>query len=282
MTRNIIGLVIVLLLSGCASIISSTTTKMADNLTQAILNQNDLETVKAGAPSYLIMIDGLIEGDPKNTRLLLSGSKLYSSYNSAFVDDELRSKKMADRSFSYAKIALCIELPRICNGIDLKLNEYIETLSSADKSDLPVLHGFASAWAGWIQSNTDNWNAIANIPKLKASFERSVELDESFDNGNGHVFLGVLASQIPPSLGGKPEEGRMHFEKAIEISGGHNLMINVLMAQHYARLIFDQELHDELLNTTLSKSSEFPGYTLINTLAKQQAQVLLDESADFF
>lgn len=282
MTRNIIGLAIALLLTGCASIISSTTTKMADNLTQAILNQNDLETVRAGAPAYLIMIDGLIEGEPRSIKLLLSGSKLYSSYRSAFVDDQQRSKNMADRSFGYAKTALCIELAKICNGLSLKLGEFEATLSSANKDDLPVLYAFASAWAGWIQSNTDNWNAIADIPKLKASFVRSIELDETFDDGSGHVFLGVLATQIPPSLGGKPEEGRTHFNRAIEISNGHNLMIKVLMARHYARLVFDQELHDELLNSVLSEPSEYPGYTLINTLAKQQAQALLDESAEFF
>lgn len=282
MNRNIIGLAIALLLTGCASIISSATTKIADDLTQSIRNQNDLETVRVGAPAYLIMIDGLIEGDPQSTHLLIAGSKLYSSYHLAFVDDKHRSKNMADRSFNYAKTALCIELPKICHGLGFKFDQFKETLSSANKNDLLVLYAFASAWAGWIQSNTDNWDAIAEIPKLKACFERSIELDENFDNGSGHIFLGVLATQIPPGLGGKPEQGRLHFEKARDISGGHNLMINVLMAQHYARLVFDQALHDELLNSVLASPSKYPGYTLINTLAKQQAQILLSESVDFF
>jgi hypothetical protein len=282
MTRTLIGLAIALLLTGCASIINSATTNIADNLILSILNQNDLETVRVGAPAYLIMIDGLIEGEPKSTQLLLSGSKLYSSYNSAFIDDELRSKKMADRSFGYAKAALCLELSEVCGGLSLKLDDFKATLSTANKNDLQVLHGFASAWAGWIQANTDDWNAIADIPKLKASFEHCVDLDENFDEGSSHVFLGVLASQIPPSLGGKPEVARTHFEKAIKISGGHNLMIKVLMAEHYSRLIFDQELHDNLLNSVLSEPAEFPRYTLINTLAKQQSQILLDESPDFF
>ncbi|MDH3450588.1 MAG: TRAP transporter TatT component family protein, partial [Gammaproteobacteria bacterium] len=53
-------------LSGCASIVSSATSKMADNITLAILNQDDPATVRDGAPAYLLMIDGLIEGDPEN------------------------------------------------------------------------------------------------------------------------------------------------------------------------------------------------------------------------
>jgi hypothetical protein len=53
---------------------------MADNLTLAILNQNDLETVRVGAPAYLLMLDSFIQGDPENTDMLLAGAKLYSSY----------------------------------------------------------------------------------------------------------------------------------------------------------------------------------------------------------
>jgi hypothetical protein len=54
------------------------------------------------------------------------------------------------------------------------------------------------------------------------------------------------------------------------------------MAEHYSRLVFDQELHDSLLNSVMSEPAEFPRYTLINTIAKQQSQILLDESAEFF
>ncbi len=76
MIKTTAGFVAILLLSGCASLISSATTRMADNITLAILNQNDLETVRLGAPAYLLMLDGLIEGDAENTDLLLAGAKL--------------------------------------------------------------------------------------------------------------------------------------------------------------------------------------------------------------
>jgi len=94
----------------------------------------------------------------------------------------------------------------------------------------------------------------------------------------------VLKTQLPPSVGGKPEIGRAHFERANEISAGKNLMINVLMAQHYARMVFDfdQELHDQLLQSVLAQPADVPGFTLINTMAKQQASILLQESVDFF
>ena len=59
-------------------------------------------------------------------------------------------------------------------------------------------------------------------------------------------------------------------------------MINVLMAQYYTRMVFDQALHDQLLQAVLSKPAEAPGLTLVNTIAKLQARKLLEESVDFF
>ena len=57
---------------GCSSLMSSATTGVAKNLTSAVLNQDDVLLVKEGAPAYLIAIDGLVEGDPKNQTLLLA------------------------------------------------------------------------------------------------------------------------------------------------------------------------------------------------------------------
>jgi len=282
MIKTTVGIVAILLLTGCASLISSATTRMADNITLAILNQNDLETVRLGAPAYLLMLDGLIEGDAENTDLLLAGAKLYSSYTSAFIEDEVRAKRLAEKSFGYARTALCIEVPNLCQALPAKLKEFEGLLNDTNINDLPTLYGFATAWASWIQVNADDWNALTDLPKLTVLFEQCLVLDEKFDDGGSHLYLGVLSTQLPPSLGGKPEKGRAHFERANEISAGKNLMVNVLMAQHYARMVFDQELHDQLLQAVLTEPAEVPGLTLINTIAKLQASELLEESVDFF
>jgi hypothetical protein len=276
------GLSFLLLLSGCASIVGSVTSDMADNLTTAILNQNDLETVKTGAPAYLLMIDSMIEGDPDNTRLLLTGAKLYSSYTSVFVEAPERSKRLADKSFEYAKRALCEDIARICEALSSKQAEFEQQLATARKSEIAVLYGFASSWAVWIQQNSSDWNALADLPKLTALLERCVELDGSYDNGGAHLYLAILATQLPPSLGGKPQKGRKHFELAREFSDGRNLMVDVSMARFYARIIFDKQLHDELLNKVLADDGDYPGYTLINAYAKQRASLLLAESDDYF
>jgi len=111
---------------------------------------------------------------------------------------------------------------------------------------------------------------------------RVVELDESTEDGGAHLYLGVLFTQRPASLGGKPEQAREHFERAIELSQGKNLMAKVYYARQYARLVFDRPLHDRLLGEVVAADPEAPGLTLSNTLAQQQARVLLADADDYF
>jgi hypothetical protein len=269
-------------LGGCASLVGSATSRMADDISLAILNQDDPETVRAGAPAYLLMIDGLIAGDPQNVDLLLSGARLYGSYGGAFTDDEARAARLADKSLNYARRALCLEIEPVCKASGGRLDEFEASLETSGKSELRILYAYAVAWAGWIQANAGDWNALADLAKVTALFEYCLLLDESYDAGGAHVYLGVIRTLRPAALGGQPEAARVHFERAIEISQGHNLMYKVLMAKHYARNVFDRELHDRLLNEVLEAQAEYPGYTLVNTLARNEAKKLLAESAEFF
>ncbi len=272
----------IILLPGCASMVNSATSRMADNISLAILNQNDPATVRDGAPAYLLLLDGLIEGEPASTDLLLSGAKLYGSYAGAFAEDKDRAARLAQRALDYARRALCLEDAALCAATKGKLLPLKDRLDEAGVSDLRPLYGFSVAWAGWIQTNSEDWNAIADLAKVEALFERCLELDESYDGGGAHIYLGVIKSLRPAAYGGKPEVARVHFERAIELSSGHNLMAPVLMAKHYARNVFDRELHDRLLISVIDAQSEYPGLTLINVLAKADAGALLAESEEFF
>ncbi len=92
----------------------------------------------------------------------------------------------------------------------------------------------------------------------------------------------MLATLIPEAMGGKPEEGRQHFERAIELSGGRDLMAKVLLARQYARLVFDRELHDRLCHEVIDADPVESGFTLSNTLAQEEATRLLEDSEDYF
>jgi hypothetical protein len=120
------------------------------------------------------------------------------------------------------------------------------------------------------------------FPKLSVPAGLVVVLAPNHADGEPYMYLGVLATLRPASLGGKPDEGKAYFEKALALSDGRNQMVRVLYAEHYARLVFDQPLHDKLLNEVIAADPHAPGLTLINVLAQQRARKLLQSGKDFF
>ena len=68
----------------------------------------------------------------------------------------------------------------------------------------------------------------------------------------------------------------------MELSGGRHLLAETQFARQYARLMFDQALHDQLLQQVIAADPREPGLTLSNTLAQQQARILLDNASDYF
>lgn len=280
--KFLIVAMLVIALGGCASLMNSATQQMADSLGSAIINQNDLDTVRDGAPAYLLMMDGLIKGSPENTSLLMSGARLYSAYASAFVDDEQRATRLTERALFYAKTALCLSVTSLCENLDQPFKPFMDSLAGVKEHDLPLVYDYAGVWAGWMQARGGDWGAVAELPKLQALLEHLLSLDDAYDEGGIHLYLGVLHTLLPPMLGGKVELGRRHFEAAITLSEGKNLMVKVLFASRYAKLMFDRQLHDRLLTEVLAASPEVPDRVLTNTLAQHQARTLLEEADDYF
>ncbi len=275
-------LLTMLALTGCASFATSATSKLANNLSSAILNQNDPETVEAGMPSYLLFVDSLIEGDPHNENYLLAGSKLYGAYASAFIKEPERAKRLSRKARDYSDRALCAHDVKLCNLLERPYDDFAAAIATLKMDDVPLLYASGTAWAGWIQANSGDWNAIASLAKVKALMTRVVELDETYNHGEAHLYLGVFATLLPPALGGKPEEGRAHFERAIQLSAGRDLMAKVEYARRYARITYDRPLHDRLLQEVLDADAVAPGLTLSNMLAKRQAKELLANADSYF
>jgi hypothetical protein len=282
MIRTFLALLVSISLTGCASMVNSATGHLATSLSTAMLDQNDPETVAAGTPAYLLLIDGFIRDNPNSEEMLLSGARLYDTYAGVFVKNTDRAQRLTGKSREYADRALCQRHAELCGLADRPYDNYRAALSSLNKDDVPVLYTSASAWAGWIQVRSDDWNAIADLAKVRISMERVIELDETYDHGRAHLYLGILSTLLPPALGGKPEEGRLHFERAIALSQGRDLIDQVEYARRYARLVFDRPLHDRLLNEVLQAPAAEPGLTLSNTLAQRDARELLKSADSYF
>ncbi len=286
-SRKIPGLVLICLvgLGGCASVVQKASDTFAANLGSAVLNSDDPATVRDGLPAYLLLLDSLIAGqqpgDKANASTLLAAAKLDGAYAGNFTgDDKEHAQRLSKKAFDYARRATCLQDAALCGAIDKDIEGFATVVKADGNTDL--MYALASAWAGYVQNHSDDGGAIADLPKVEDLLNRVVALDPQHDQGQAYMYLGVLNSVRPESVGGKPELGRSYFEKALELSGGRNLFAKTLEAEFYARLVFNRELHDKLLNDVLAADPNAPGLTLINTLARERAKKLLASGKDYF
>ena len=270
-----------LVLNGCSYLINSATEDFSANLKQTIMDHSDPATVTEALPAYLLLMEASTTGDGVKASQLLSTANLYGAYLGLLPDDEVRKQRLSQKSLDLALRGACMHNENWC-GLQQKSFVDLEALlECTDQDDTDTLYSVASAWANWIQANKSDWNAVAQLAHVKRIMQRVLILNDSYQQGSAHLYLAVMESLIPDALGGNSIQAKQHFERAIQLSP-HNLMCKVLYAKHYARMAFDRDLHDNLLQTVLSAQVASPGLTLLNTLAQQQAQVLLDSAKDYF
>ena len=267
-------LLLAALLGGCVSV---ATERMAGHIADAMLNQPDPEIVRSGAPAYLLLLDSMIAATPSDHNLLVSAAQLYGAYSRGLVTKEKRRKKLAKQAMEYADRAFCPGNKAVCAARNQPYAQFSKAAARMDTGDLQALFTYAASWLGFIEANRDDWNAIANLPKVELLLQRVVDITPGFAQGRAQLYLAMLRTLLPASMGGNPEQGKQHFELAIRYSEEKDLMAKVAYAERYARLVYDQQLHDRLLHEVLAADPEHPGLTLSNVLAQQQAALMMND-----
>lgn len=281
---RVLLLLALLSLASCATVVRNASDRFSSGLSAAVLDSDDPGTIRDALPAYLLLLDSLVAGpDAKasDASTLLAAARLNGAYAGNFTGtDKSRARILSRKAFTYARRASCLQDAPLCAAMEQGPEQFAKVVG--DDGNVEPMYVLATSWAGYLQANSDDAGVLADLPKVESLLERVAALDPVHDHGQVHVYLGVLNSLRPEAVGGKPELGRRHFEQAIEISAGRNLMAKTLFAEFYARLVFDQALHDRLLNEVLAADPVAPGFTLTNTLAQSRARELLESGKDYF
>ena len=259
------------------------TASLLEDVAKASFKQSDLRLVRDGMPSYLMLMDGMVEALPNNKRLLITAAQSYASYASAFFQDEDRdyAKMLYARARDYAIRAL--EQIGFTNPRSRPFEDFEIGLSDFDKEDIPYIFWTASCWGSWIGMNQGSMAAMAELPRVEMLMEKVLALDEGFYYGGAHIFMGVLKATRPKIAGGDLEAARNHFLKAISLGDGKFLMTSVYYANYYAKKAFDKKLFISLLKGVLkTPADQTPELTLLNTVAHNKAKKMLSEVDEYF
>ena len=141
----------------------------------------------------------------------------------------------------------------------------------------------------------NNWGALfgynplqgmVDVGKVKVLYKRGIDLDEAYWGGSFHNALGAMLITLPSPLGGDPEQGRAHLERAIALAPDY-LENHVVYAQYWG---FTYDLFgkiDGIRDVSLIQrelqfviSAPIGDWPFWNREAKREARALLQKSQE--
>lgn len=269
-------------LSACSSVASSAAGDLAGNLSTAILNQDDPELVRESLPAYLILLDSLAASPKAGPEVIGAAARLYAAYAVVFVESPGRAATLAGQARVYGERAICVANQATCGLEAVPFADLGAVLDRVKPDQAVALFSYAVGSLAYIRTHSEDFQALTGLPRIEAVLVRLLVIGDPADAGSVNAYLGILNTLRPPALGGQPEQGQLYFQKAIELTGGRDLSVLVEYARGYARLVYDRDLYESLLNQVLAADPRQEGYTLFNTLAQRQATELLASANDYF
>ncbi len=291
--------VVVLALCSC-SLVKLTADSTADVLAVAAPAnnmENDVQFAREAAPGQLKTVEGFLMASPENRTMLTLLAQGYCEYAFAFLQNDYEELAMAGKTEEAAPIAArATNLFQRCANYGFKLlggtwqktfygdsEAFEKRVKSTDGDDVPGMFWVAMGVTSAIDLNRDDIEMVAYLPKAQRLFQRVLELDEAYYLGGAHIALGMILTAQGPAMGGDPEKGRKHFERAVELTSGKYLMPKVLMALAYGGITQNRELfHTELEKVLQTSPAIWPEERLPNELAHLRAKRYLAHEKEWF
>jgi predicted anti-sigma-YlaC factor YlaD len=299
MNNAVIILVVTLSLGGC-SIQRFAINSVGDVLasgSSVFETDDDPVLVGEALPFSLKLIDSLLAAEPEHRGLLLAGARGYLLYGYAYVDlpaEELnfvdidraralreRSRNIYLRAHDYASRALGLDYPGLPERLESNPAEAVTSVGEEPQRDVATLYWLAASLGLAISVSRNEPALLARLPEVEAMLERALVLDESWNDGALHEFAISLAGA---GLGPPDREAiERHYERALELSRGNRASVHVTYAETVTIPEQDRDAFTVSLRRALSVDlDDDPDRRLLNVIAQQRAQWLLENIDEFF
>jgi len=281
-----------LLASGCATVKRTAVNQLGNALAEGgatFGSDDDPELIKAAVPFSLKLMESLLAESPRHVGLLFATASGFTQYAYAFVQAEAEEREETDftasaeikerarrlylRARDYGLRGLEVNLPGMGGG--LRRNPRV-AVRAARVRDVPLMYWTAVSWAAAISLAKDNPDLVADLPIVEALIDRALELDEAFDRGAIHGFLVTYEMSRPNVLGEPADRAKLHFNRAVELSGGGLAGPYLAYAEAVALQKQDLEAFRGLLQRALAIDPEAkPEWRLVNRIMQRRARWLL-------
>jgi predicted anti-sigma-YlaC factor YlaD len=257
--------------------------------------ETDPELVRDAAPFALKTMESLLAERPEHEGLLLALTAGFTQYAFAFIETEAiplqdrapeeyrrrmdRALGMYVRARDYGLRLLELRQPGLGERL---LIDPAAAAAPLEEEDVPAIYWTAAAWGAAIGAGRDDAALIADFPAVRALLQRALELDPRYDQGALHEAM-VAVESVPQLMGGSPDRARAHFERAVELSGGHKAGPYVSLAAGLAVAQQDRQEFESLLGRALAVDPDaVPRLRLANLIAQRRARYLLARADHLF
>jgi len=289
-----------LALAGCniVQFTANSTAKVLQVASPGLAMESDPELARAAAPASLKTVEGFYLASPKNKTLITILAKGYCEYAFGFVQSDWEELMLAgkeDEAKPIGNRATGLYLRCMNYGLKLlgkdwekalygDLETFEAKVKKAGKGNVPGMAFVAVGLASAVNLNRDDIAMAVYLPKARLLFERVAALDDKFPYAtSANLGLGMMKTALPEALGGRPEEGRKHFETVIKITEGKFLMPKVLMAATYGVNTNNRKFfHDTLVEVLRTSPAIWPEQRLANELAHIRAKRWLAHEKELF
>lgn len=286
MTRGLILVLIVALLSGCS------VKRMAANVVGDAMSggggvwrsDNDPDLIREALPFALKTNESLLEVTPDHEGLLETTASGFAAYafmlqqQADFVEAEDRqearrlrgrARNLYLRGRDYALDGL--ELRHAGFGAGLR-EDRAATLARTTDDDVPFLYWAGVSWAGALSVAKDDLRLVAELPIAGALVGRVIELDPDWDGGAAHEFFVSYEADRP---GGSLDAAREHYDKAVDLSRGERASVFLALAESVAVAEQDVALFRDLLDKAMAIDVDVrTELRLVNIIAQRRAEWL--------
>jgi predicted anti-sigma-YlaC factor YlaD len=290
---------VLLALAGCRSFAAGVVADAVSGSGGVYAKDDDPELVKAAVPFGLKTMEGLLEEKPEHLGLLTALASGFTQYGYAFVQQDAdaaelqghnaearagreRARSLYLRAREYGLRGL--EVRHAGLAARLRATKDLEAaLAAAGREDVPLLYWTAAAWGAAVAAGKDQMDLVAQLPAPVAMMRRALALDETFDDGAIHEFFVAYEASRSEAQGGGPAVARLHYQRAVAISGGKKLAPLVSFAENVLVQTQDRAEFTRLLRQVLQADpGAEPRLRLSNVLAQRRARLLLAHVEDLF
>ncbi len=256
----------------------------------------DPELVRDAVPFGLKTYESLLAELPEHRGLLLACASGFTQYAYAFVMEDAdrldakdltrarelraRARGLFLRGRDYALRGVSLEHPDFKASL---MKDRAAALARLTLDDVPFLYWAGASWAAALMSAKDDLDLVAELPLAGALLQRVLELDEAYNKGAIHELLISYEGGRPEAMGGSAARARVHYARALELSGGLRGSVHLALAE--AVSVREQNLREfrRLIAAAEAVDPDAdPEQRLVNVIAKRRAGWLKSRIPDLF